>query len=95
MPKHTPGPWNIAAGAYVETEDGKTIADVWEDEDTGKVMEETQANARLIAAAPDLLEARKLALTMAALSENSESSIYQIVEAAVIKATGDESWRRA
>jgi hypothetical protein len=65
--KHTPGPWeyrkgydNIAnadirgegiAGTIRDTDTGWNIARIWE---TGK---RTEANAKLIAAAPELLEA--------------------------------------
>jgi len=53
---HTPGPWWVDddPGEGVEVQDGfGRTASVWGDEDTAK------ANARLIAAAPDLLAALK------------------------------------
>lgn len=58
--KHTPGPWH-AVGAWVETEDD-SVADICScDPDTigqgGRSDAEICANARLIAAAPDLLAA--------------------------------------
>lgn len=73
MSKHTEGPWEaIARGTNSETweahkptfqqyeiraEDGHTIADLrWNGRNQGPVG---QANAHLIAAAPDLLEACK------------------------------------
>jgi len=47
--KHTPGKWVTKESmVYSETGNGKTIANV-----------DTEANARLIAAAPELLEACK------------------------------------
>jgi len=62
--KHTPGPWEISPKneAIITGENGDVnIATMWEafhlDERTGERVEEAYANARLIAAAPDLLEA--------------------------------------
>lgn len=61
MSEHTPGPW-IAVGAWVEVEDDN-IPDICtcEPSDIGqghlaRTDKEIMANARLIAAAPDLLE---------------------------------------
>ena len=61
MSKHTPGPW-IVAEDQVGDDDGNTIADVtlfneWNTTE-GIVTKEMpwEANARLIAAAPELLE---------------------------------------
>lgn len=53
--QHTPGPWNVT-GLYVREQDGGLVAsinDLWHDQKTPKA--EMAANARLIAAAPDLL----------------------------------------
>lgn len=58
MTQHTPGPWNIGTknGARVWSENGETlIADANASESLRKEIK--KANARLIAAAPDLLEA--------------------------------------
>jgi hypothetical protein len=53
MSEHTPGPWKTNGDPYVSTADGKrSIAFC----DTRQAHED-RANARLIAAAPDLLEA--------------------------------------
>ena len=58
MSKHTPGPWHIGSNMILKVINGSyfSIAEVndWEDE--------TVPNARLIAAAPDLLEALELSL---------------------------------
>lgn len=60
--KHTPGPWiiekRVNTFSFVINSDNprKCIADSW-DINTGPI--ETEANARLIAAAPELLEALK------------------------------------
>jgi hypothetical protein len=60
--KHTQGNWNWIAqmpeGYSIETNDGKVIAFVQSDEiDTQECKKEESCNARLIAAAPKLLEA--------------------------------------
>ena len=59
MSGHTPGPWKISRGVdgpdnrVIETPDGWGVADAWECASVG----EMDANAHLIAAAPDLLAA--------------------------------------
>lgn len=61
--KHTPGPWSTGAGNYDAIKAGKgarafTIAEVTGPHQLNPISsEETFANARLIAAAPDLLAA--------------------------------------
>lgn len=52
--KHTPGPW-VSRTDTVETNDGRTICDV---RHAGTWA--TDANARLIAAAPELLAALRM-----------------------------------
>ena len=58
--KHTPGPWR-AVLTYVHSvrEDRRTTTSVADCGLTPSRAEEAQANARLIAAAPELLEACK------------------------------------
>jgi hypothetical protein len=66
MSKHTPGPWQWTKGdkySYPRVGDSAdhTIADVWDDSSLAVVSrEQGEANAQLIAAAPELLEALKL-----------------------------------
>lgn len=62
--KHTKGPWRTidvrdSTHVYDITTDGKSIATIWQYNKGQKVIDafEQQANARLIAAAPELLEA--------------------------------------
>ena len=73
MAGHTPGPWLIAkpkSGARLEerndklihTQDRKCVAEVFQYQNHNNPNVATEANARLIAAAPDLLEAAKDAL---------------------------------
>ena len=69
MSKHTPGPWQCVSGA-VETRIGPQgaapgipIASMDREPGNGTLPVERDANARLIAAAPDLLEAAKAMVT--------------------------------
>ena len=87
MSGHTPGPWIISqptgyndSGAIEQIGTGFVIAsDIF-----GKSKEETEANARLMAAAPDLLAACKVALYNLA----SPESLRHILEDAINKAEG-------
>jgi hypothetical protein len=87
--KHTPGPWidydgEVYAGKYL-------VADVWEHPSGDDVA---RANARLIAAAPDMLDA----LRQAAICENQDAfrnrrpvaPWYESACAAIAKAEGRE-----
>lgn len=59
--KHTPGNWHAHNGQIYPEETGQTIATVHYFD---KTNEEHQANQRLIAAAPDLLAALELVVTI-------------------------------
>ena len=76
--KHTPGPWALGAETIVisSTVGGGCVADCG-------YREEGNADARLIAAAPDMLEALKLA--EAAMGNMNAAAV---VRAAIAKATG-------
>src|SRR3546814_11845342 len=50
-----------------------------------------EANARLIAAAPDLLEALQLVWDTYGMDPSVDSSIWQTARAAIAKATGGQS----
>jgi hypothetical protein len=57
MAGHTPGPWHVAKGGLgreIRADDGPFIASVY---DSTFTYGERNANARLLAAAPDLLDA--------------------------------------
>lgn len=89
MIKHTPGPWSIFTdekhkhNAGIEADGFSIICIGYPDETPamddsgvcGRTEEEAQANARLIAAAPDLLEA----LEFYALSYTDEE-LFQLAE---------------
>lgn len=94
MSAHTPGPWHdvgfgwISAGDDVEPERGSTIARYdWE-------TPSGIANARLIAAAPDLLEAlhqseaELQSLRTPSVADGIDHTL-RIIRAAIAKATGE------
>jgi hypothetical protein len=81
MSKHTPGPWMIGniqgVDMVIENHNGLEVCTVWEDP--------KQHDARLIAAAPDLLEA--LQYVMVAHGEQLDHA-FQMAQDAINKATG-------
>lgn len=81
MSKATPGPWTHNATSVWA--DQKMVAAVYGDDPNCKPDERMRANASLIAAAPELLEALRVA-------EHSvgDSKALEIVRAAIAKATG-------
>lgn len=92
--KHTPGPWKVGEEnefeAYefvsITTESGVQIGDVSSD---GCVDDETHANARLIAAAPDMLAALKqIESEMRAGLGSSYGETREAVRRAIAKAEG-------
>lgn len=94
MSKYTPGPWRVFAGTGfdylgIEGENDQTVVIYGLDGDDGGVRgstkEEAEANARLIAAAPELLEA--LEWTARALDKEHPAAIKARV--AIAKAKGE------
>ena len=96
MSKHTPGPWVVVGSRtkYVEARlvvslmqevaaCGPTLAD----EGYGQQQE---ANARLIAAAPDLLEALKELADCGAEAWGEDRPCVKWARAAIAKATGEQ-----
>ena len=95
MSKHTPGPWSLDTenvGDYLRghvsvdaPDHGALALVVWkmEDDDQSPVCE---ANARLIAAAPDLLEA----LRFIEANTVEGGAFNKVARAAIAKATGGD-----
>ena len=83
MSKHTAGPWRVANGVQIRSQRDQ-IAKVW-------MMRsgEGNANARLIAASPDLLEALQ-AFVKYAEDCNDDSHELDKARAAIAKARGTE-----
>lgn len=84
MNNHTPGPWEavdnpddklkeIGMAAVIVNKTGNIVCYVFHDENGKPDMTETMANADLIEAAPDLLEACKRALHL--VEENNEEIV--------------------
>jgi hypothetical protein len=88
--KHTPGPWAVLSdtGAVgVAVGEWKMTASVYGDHPECEPDERLAANARLIAAAPDLLD---IAETIA-LDSTSPHQWIDELRAAIAKATGEQS----
>ena len=92
-PKHTPGPWLIQQGdewadgivtLHGHNEDGTPM--YWTVASYNRRRDEAEANARLIAAAPELLGAL---LAMQAFIEGKPDAVepFGMVRAAIAKAT--------
>ena len=88
----TPGPWHmyeLHPGIEINAETRDGIAMVNLDDTDEDALAETEANARLIAAAPDLLEACKSLLSSRQESDE-EMAAFKAMRAAVAKAEEDE-----
>ena len=93
MSKHTPGPWNtMVSGGSVWSSGGEWVCDP---SDRHAYPTDTQrANARLIAAAPDMLEA--LEAVVAWQDGDGDFNLHAIaaeeqVRAAIAKAKGEDA----
>lgn len=93
---HTPGPWEVAEAKRYEggepiTEELFVRAPEDDDPATSSINEVAQANARLIAAAPDLLAALRLAqawFTARPAQRPDFTAVRDAMEAAIAKAEG-------
>jgi len=96
---HTKGPWKVGDGTYPKSDrfvwgsDGYLIADC--SDINNRTSDEERANARLISAAPDLLEALREAQAVLAgteLNDEEDQSpldvVRSTVSAAIAKAEG-------
>jgi hypothetical protein len=89
MGTHTPGPWDDQGLDICDASDRVIARMVWDQAGVGTGAHEIAPNARLIAAAPELLEACRLALTqMEALAPTLSTASY--LRAAIRKATGED-----
>jgi hypothetical protein len=90
---HTPGPWSIFSDRADRTTIGSRIARICDmhGKDPAFYTDEDAANARLIAASPELLEALERWISMA-LNSGLEGcdEILEQAEAAIAKAKGQE-----
>jgi hypothetical protein len=91
--KHTPGPWTASAtdvlqGWQSDSAHRKVICRGERDAYSGVIEAEQLANARLIAAAPELLEALKAVQQERDFIVRCGDHIQGVVDAAIAKATG-------
>jgi hypothetical protein len=77
MPKHTPGPWSLN-GSDIEGDDGMTVVTITEHR---KLTPRQAANARLIAAAPQMLRALQR-LTHPAADDDDLDYALDVIRAA-------------
>lgn len=91
MSKHTKGPWEVHGDAIM-AEPNSHIEDTAlgiayvMDHDSERPASVTRANARLIAAAPDLLDAL---IAVVAISDRKHDA-WDAAKAAIAKATGEQ-----
>lgn len=87
MSAHTQGPWATRNGRiYQADRETLTIAHIARAVDG----DYSETNARLIAAAPDLLEALQLADAMLSGANMNAVTVERKVRAAIAKATGED-----
>ena len=87
MSKHTPGPWR-AAPQPGQTVGVHTFTHCVMAGDDALADTLTEADAHLIAAAPDLLAACKAVRDLVEFHDVPRAEIWQIIDAAVAKAEG-------
>lgn len=95
---HTPGPWHIGSlpppqWRYIAANDGSTVAAVSEWDKEGNLIQDFQngsskANARLISAAPEMLEALKALIKYRSAGHEVYGSACDQARAAIAKAEG-------
>lgn len=94
MSKHTPGPWIAEErqfASYVISHEGRSLAAVWPTAGNGDELP-IAANARLIAAAPDMYEALKgLCEALGDELNDATSEVWGKAAAALTKATNDQT----
>lgn len=91
MAQHTPGPWyRSTSGRYIRYDmPPMTGANVCDLDVFGGPPDEAEANARLIAAAPDLLAACKLVVACyKGTTAHEQVPAWEAVLAAIAKAEG-------
>ena len=84
MSGHTPGPWTVTPDSFVMAGSRPSIG-------VARIITHAQefvANARLIAAAPDLLEACRAVLLARIVCPEDMSAEVELVRAAIAKAEG-------
>jgi hypothetical protein len=86
MSTHTPGPWTLSDDGFVYDESGERVADphvAMQD------IDEREANAHLIAAAPDLLAALEHCASLASSGCHLQQSDLALIQSAIARAKGE------
>lgn len=94
--KHTPGPWHVAGNGLSRYVEGRVRPGVMQEVawcGATEVSGQMESNARLISAAPELLESAERAERWLVLLEghkisNECASVIEKLRAAIAKATG-------
>ena len=97
---HTPGPWELLEGRNIKTVNGIFFLSYGCDEHSKKPFffskengwSELEANAKLIAAAPELLQALVFCLEFLEANDDGEDDVVERIKAAkaaIAKATGE------
>jgi hypothetical protein len=96
MTKHTPGPWEVSGfpkseGFSILTGKGRCVAERYPAAVSEKEGEEMEANARLIAAAPELLKACKAAFVIIRdMDGEVENTVKDFVQQAIAHAESSQ-----
>ena len=91
MSKHTPGPWTVTGWCAGDSVGWSVGLGADQRISVHAESEESGANARLIAAAPDLLEALKVMVASAfphPVEHPAMTAAWKVAEAAIEKAEG-------
>ena len=98
--KFTPGPWSVGFGIVekgkefpndwkrcgITKQEGSPFIAVVDFEERGMAKDEQQANARLISACPDMLEALQIAWSFLLGCGAGESETFSVIHRAISKA---------
>jgi len=96
--KHTPGPWkHIGNGIVAPVNDPKEKHGEIDASVFGDTVEQNRANGNLIAAAPEMLEACKVAFAWSCTRSEtrhkwtaSDQKVHEVLKRAIAKAEGGE-----
>ena len=88
MAEHTPGPWQVNAGCdwVIESQDGVSVSSVYTPAGQREVR---QANARFIAAAPEMLEELESMLSEHCGNHECDDVVHDLARTALAKAKGE------
>jgi hypothetical protein len=91
MSAHTPGPWRLDTGSNPGSPKGMAVCEgPFIIANVVDLSNHAKANARLIAAAPELLAALELFVGWYSIGEDSQNAIIRRGRDVIAKATGGE-----